>query len=820
MFASFGNRDNDPIIDKIIGQLSWWLDTYQPEKVYLQTDKPFYAAGDDIWFKAYVTVGSDHKLSGLSKVVNVELIDQRDSVIRWIKLPMIDGVTWGDIALSDTLKEGNYRIRAYTNWMRNMGSEYYYDKIVKIGSTGLNNVFTKTSQSKLDEKNTVTKAVTIRSLSGKDDVQFFPEGGYLVNGITSKLAFKAIGPDGFGTGIKGIVVDNENNKVCEFTTQHLGLGVFYITPQRGKTYKALITCANGLQSTVDLPLAQNSGYTLSVNESDSTKIRIKVDASNDIENSGNVYLLAQSGGQVYFVGKNPPGKTSLIANVPKNRFPSGIVQFTLFTNTGEPINERVVFIKNERDFLNLKISPDKIISAPRGKVKISLDVQSADAKPAIGSFSVSVIDENKVQTDENAATTILSHILLTSDIQGYIEQPNYYFINNDDTSRANLDILMLTQGYRRFEWKQLLAGEIPPPVYQPENLIKLSGYVKTTMTGKPVAAASIVLSSFGAESPFVIDTVADRNGHFVFKDLFLVDSLKFLLQAVTPKHGKNVVISLDDNGNEDKAIKNKYMPVTAFNSNTQLTNYLKAQKDLYDAEIKYGLRNPTRILKEVVIKGKKKSVIDHSDNRNGPGNADQVITSDELNCETDLTRCLEGRLAGVIIYKGQFYLTSNFANIALGGTAAAVMEIVVDGVPVTDLSNIPANAFSSVEVLKNITYTAIYGYQGRNGVLVLTTKRGPNKTESAPSGAMIYMPKGYYKSREFYSPHYDDPKVNKNTADLRTTIFWKPNIITDKDGHASFEYYNAGSPCIYHIIVEGIGIDGNLGYKTLPYKVE
>jgi len=883
IFVSFVKKADDPVIDKIVSRLADWLDSNQPEKVYLQTDKPFYAAGDDIWFKAYITIGNDHKLSALSNVVNVELIDQRDSVTRWIKLPMVNGTAWGDIALPDTLHEGNYRIRAYTNWMRNAGPEYYFDKMITIGNAATNTVYTKTSYSyapvnnqqkttvkisyfdlngvayadkpvdynvqfnnktitrgkgitdnngdlsvdfvnrtpalkgeivtviKLDKTNSQTKTLAITA-PGKVDVQFFPESGNLVNGIASKVAFKAVGPDGLGQDVKGIVVDNENNKVGEFATRHLGMGVFLIVPQAGKTYKALITNADGSQSTVALPVALNSGYVMNIHESDSTSVMIKVIASSDLEISGQVYLLAQSGGQTCFVAKNPPGKASFFATLPKSKFPSGIVQFTLFNGAGEPINERVVFIKNAADLLDLKISPAKKVSAPREKVKIDLDVQSTASKSVIGSFSASVINESKLQPDESAETTILSHLLLTSDLKGYIEQPNYYFRHNDDTTRANLDILMLTQGYRRFEWKPLLAGKTTAPVYQPEKFIKLSGYVKT-LSGKPVAGAKINLFTASAQGLFILDTLADKDGHFVFKDMFLPDSVKFLLHAATPKNGKNVIITLDDNGNEDKVVKNSAMPAGAGGMNIALTQYLKAQKLLYDQEVKYGVGNHINNLAEVVIKVKKKSNVDFSGNLNSPGHADQVITSDQLNCMGDLSTCLQGRLLGVIFRNGKPYLARN-------GATARPMHIVFDGIPMDNIDEIMYNEIGSIEVLRSIMYTSVYGSRGADGILVITSKHIPDANSAPAPGAMAYTPKGYYRAREFYSPQYDDPKINQSVADLRTTIFWKPNVITDKNGHASFEYYNAGTPGIYRVIVEGIGADGNLGYKTFSYKVE
>ena len=182
--SSFVVPDNDPIISKIITQLGKWTNDYPIEKVYLQLDKPYYAAGENIWFKAYVTIGGRHQLSALSGSLNVELIDENDSVKAWIKLPVVRGTTWGDFKLQDTLPQGNYRIRAYTNWMRNSGPEYYFDKEVTIVNAAGDSVIT---HSKLAGNKTVAKTSPINQLPGKVDVQFFPESGNLVNGLNNKI---------------------------------------------------------------------------------------------------------------------------------------------------------------------------------------------------------------------------------------------------------------------------------------------------------------------------------------------------------------------------------------------------------------------------------------------------------------------------------------------------------------------------------------------------------------------------------------------------------------------------------------------------------
>ncbi len=205
-----------------------------------------------------------------------------------------------------------------------------------------------------------------------------------------------------------------------------------------------------------MPKAGDTGYTLSVDNTGADNIRIKIIPGPAIMKStsetGVMALVAQSGGMIYYAGKSKPGMKSFTAIVPKSKFPTGIVQFTLFSSTGEPLNERLVFVQNN-DQLKLNIASNQQTYQPRQKVKIDLTANDKTGKPVTGSFSVSVSDETKVPVDETAESTILSNLLLTSDLRGYIEKPNYYFTNVNEKTAADLDMLMLTQGYHRFEWK-------------------------------------------------------------------------------------------------------------------------------------------------------------------------------------------------------------------------------------------------------------------------------------------------------------------------------------------------------------------------------
>lgn len=880
------------------------------EKAYLHTDKPFYAAGDTIWFKAYVLTGQQHRLTAISDLLNVDLINRNDMIIRSLKLPMIAGMAYGDFALPDTLDEGSYRIRAYTNWMRNSGQEYFFDKTYTIVNAVKTKVFTNATYTytkqngqqnttvniryadlqgkpyvnrdvKYDvildnahitkgsattddngnihldfinsspqggndgEINTtiytsnepVNKVIAIQATSAAVDVQFFPESGNLINGVTSKVAFKAVGADGLGADIKGTITDEKNQTVTSFNSVHLGMGMFELTPQTGKTYKAQITFADGSQNTVNLPKSLDRGYVMTVNNTDTTN-KVTVQINGTATSPGEILtLIAQAGGDIYFAGRSKPGQNSFAAVIPKSKFPSGIVQFTLFSGAGEPLNERLVFINNP-DKLNVAVKSDKLVYTPDGKVQLDIRSSNASVQPVQGNFSIAVINESVVPVDENNESTILSNILLTSDLKGYIEQPNYYFAHPDNATAAALDVLMLTQGYRRFEWKTLSANAPNDIMYQPEKSLTISGTIKTR-AGKPSPNAKVILIST-ARGAFFADTVADKNGRFVFVIDF-PDSTVFAVKALNANGGRAVVIDMDKS--PQVISRNKNTADIAVNVNKGLQSYLENSRRQYDDDVKNDIGGRTIMLKAVEISRMKKSTrqiaqenaVKYSANLNGPGVANQVVTAEELDHlgGGTLYQKLAGVLSGVDIRfdikSGAVaaYLNRAGAQFMNDSAGALPMAVIIDGTFNRNLDDIPVTSISSIEVLRSVQYLGIYGSRGSAGVLVITTKHGGQETFGVegsmadPNVINNYMPKGYYRALTFYSPRYDSPQPVKKAADLRSTIYWNPFVETDKNGNATVDFFNADTKGTYRVVIEGVDYkNGTLGRQVYRYKVE
>lgn len=774
------------------------------EKVYLHLDKQNYGFGDTIWYKAYTVVGEHHQLSALSSVLYVELISPKDSMVARQILPLVSGTGWSDIPLLPTLKQGNYRIRAYTNWMRNAGPDYFYNQKIRIGGIPV-------------ETNTQKPTTQVNP-----DVQFFPEGGELVNGIRSRIAFKAMSTKGLGEAIKGTVEDNEGDIVADFASQHLGMGEFAFTPQSGKTYKAKISGAGEAGFTVELPKAQEEGYTLALNNSEPDSIYIKVAVNEKTLNgqkNSTFYIIAQSSGKVYYTSESKLEGLVYSAKVEKSRFPSGIAQFTLFSQSGEPLAERVAFIQNS-DTLKLSLAASSAYNT-RGSVKLNLDAKGPDNNPVAGSFSVAVINESLVGTDEQAESTILNNLLLTSDLKGYVEQPNYYFINVNDQKRADLDLLMSSQGYRKFEWKQALNNYGSTTTYQPEKSLDLAGTVKTS-SGVPIPDARVNL--IATKDNLLRDTTTDANGNFKFADLSLMDTTSLVLKARKNNNDDRVIISIKPT---------EYPAITAFGKDNAETKAIQPealaamQKKYTDYEVdqQHELTKNGILLKQVTIHGNrppKSPELIHSSNLNGPGHANQIIMGDVVEGCVTLSDCLNGKVFGVKFGSDG----TPYSNRVRSISGPASMVIIVDGIIMDGkhLNDLNASDIYSIEVLRSGSYLAIYGSNAPFGALVITSKRGGEDAKRLTPkpfyGLLAYNFTGYYKTKTFYTPKYAGPKTDAQQPDAHTTIYWNPNIITDKDGKASFAYFNNDTKGAYRVVIEGIDDNGNLGRMVYRYKVE
>lgn len=806
---AFCQVDNVVPIKNVISKLQSFYSGNTIEKVYLHLDKPWYFAGDTLYFKAYVTFGEQHEPYKQSEVLYVDLINPENKLQHSIKLQLNNGLAWGDFTLPDSLCKGSYHIRAYTKLMQYVNGAMQFEQIVPVESSYVN------------------RAAKFSKNNVKPDIQFFPEGGEMISAVTSKVAFKAIDGTGMGLDVKGNITDNQGDTITSFSSSHLGLGFFFLHPEEGKSYKANVVYADGSHASADLPVPVSNGIILKVSNDDAGKLTIGIRSNKAFfeRNKGQSFYIVMNSGVNVANGIIRLTNPSMDIDLPKNRFRTGILQLTLFSSSGEPLTERLVFIRRP-DLLKLDVSSDKLSYNGYEKVSLSIATKTALDSLVPGHFSVSVTDESKVPVNENNENTILTWLLLSSDLKGYIEQPNYYFTDTNKQTASDLDVLLLTQGFRRFSWKQLLNNGYPVGTYQVQKGLDIKGVI-TAAQDKPVAGTKVDLANLNGGP--MIKGITDSAGAFDFKYLCFSDSTRFLLKAVSDKNRKRLSIRYIEEA--PASLAENYLPQTRHLADKFLTLVsLQDSTELANDFSKYKLGKGI-MLKEVNInqlKPEEFKSIPYA------GNADQVVRFEELlpnGGGGTVSDHLNGLLMGVSFRETERpgvripYLS---VPITLGIRNNVVTEsnppmlIIVDGIKMTEgtaLDDIQLNDVEKVEVYRNAS-ASVFGAFGSPGVISVTTYKGngPNH-HPARTDVLQIVAHGFYKAREFYSPKYQSV-YNTTRTDNRSTIYWKPEIVTDKNGNASFEFYNSGGQGSYRVVVEGIDDKGNVGRKVYRYRVE
>ena len=441
----------DEEVTKIIRQFTKFHTQYPQQKIYLHTDKDKYISGETIWLKAYLMDMASQLSDTASKEIYIDLIDCSQKVTRTIMVKNNKGFASGEILLSDSILEGNYLLRAYTNWMRNFNNDFFFSKTIVIKNPNYENIITsKSLQAIKDDNESLKKSEKQISLS------FFPEGGSMICGLLNNIAFKIENNLGYGIDVNGSITDDKGSKIVDLKSVHQGMGTFEFTPQVGKNYVAQISI-DGKNKKFNLPKALDKGVLFKVDGSEKDIIRIFIQSNREpsATASNDVIILGQSHGKILYMSKgvvNKPIKSS----ISKKLFPTGIAQFTIFDGNGEPLCERLIFINSQ---IQTKI--DLTSETSDDDISYHLKISTPAGLSKKGNLSIAVTEQLPNQTNMPWQSNILSNLLLTSDLKGKVENPLYYFNPANTDAFQKLDLVMLTHGWRRFAWKEILANNFP-----------------------------------------------------------------------------------------------------------------------------------------------------------------------------------------------------------------------------------------------------------------------------------------------------------------------------------------------------------------------
>jgi hypothetical protein len=761
---------------------------YYAEKVYLHTDRMQYVAGDTLWFNAYLVDAAEHKPGALSQTLYVNLVDSTGR-LRVSQMLHIDstGQAPGNITLPASLTGGTYQLLAYTNWMRNASDEFLFRKRIRI------------------ESGTAFRAANILAPAVGLTLRLFPEGGNLVEGLPARVAFQALDGQGQSVAIMGVLTNQKGDTLSDFQSLHRGMGTFAVTPQPGQHYRVLASSTDGQLTAVDVPSAQPTGYELAVdNLTNPQALRVLI-RSNQPE-MGQLTLFAHVRGHVCYQVQLDASKTEMLVAIPYDSIrQDGVLHLTLFDADNHPVAERLAFINQHRE-LHIQIQSDKDMYRPLQPVTLNFLVTDPSGKPVSTKLSFAVTDTKQALDLEPGAATIRSYLLLTSDLRGHIEAPEYYFDSMQTHARQYLDYVMMTHGWRRFSWQAILSDSATRPIYSPETGLSIGGQVRYGDDHKLAREDSLTGMLKTGQRLIPMDITTDKDGRFSMVNLLFSDTATIII-----RHGTNRPIRLSLN---EQTVPD-FVPLPSLAVSGKADQQALINQALEMQALTRQLReNGGRLLQTVNVKARKLDASRTDSRRIMYGTADAtVVATDQMRSMPNVLRMIQGQVAGVDVFMNR----DGSGSISIRNEPAAVM---IDGIIIDNnvLATINPNDVEAIDVLKNPATYAIFGVRASAGVVNILTRRGGEG--DAKINQVISKVVGYAVSREFYSPQYANSTISTTPVDFRATLYWNPALQTDANGKATVTFYNTDNATTIQVVAEGISFDGLPGSEKVMYSVK
>lgn len=849
----FSSLSAQTMQDTIIANFSL-MERIPKEKLYLHLDKPFYGAGEKIWFKGYLVNAITHQNNAQSNFIITELINRSDSIVERKKIRRDSLGFHNAFTLPATLPAGDYYLRGYSNWMLNEDPDFFFSRNIKIGNSIDNTIVSSIEYQQEDDthytakikftsnvqavfENTTIKYLYLEngkiknkgkkktdengwiSISLPDlkspvarrievefddpqyiykrtfhlpvftndfDVKFFPEGGALINIPHQNVAFKAQGADGFSKEIEGFLFNSKGDTLTNFRSEHNGMGIFTMNPVNNETYYVTVRTNDSITKRFDLPAIEPKGISIAMSHY-KQEIRYEIQKTEATEWPQKLFLLAHTRGKLAIL--QPINLKRTFGKMNDSLFTEGITHFMLIDEQGNALSERLIFVPDHKPN-QWQITTDQPTYGKREKVSLQIAAKDSEGNPVEGTFSVSITDRKSIQPD-SLADNILSNLLLTSDLKGYVEDPAFYFLNQDARTLRSIDYLMMTHGWRR---------------HKMENVLRTPSLNFTNYIEKGQTISGRIMGFFGAnvkKGPICVlapkyniiaTTETDEKGQFIVNTSFR-DSTTFLVQARTKKGFAGVDILMDPPQYPVATHKAPY-----FNgATTFMEDYLMNTRDQYYMEGGMRVYN----LKEVTVTAKRERPSSKSIYTGGINT--YTVEEDRLQGYGQTAFDAASRLPSVTITNGSEIHIRNNSEPAI---------IVIDDIVYEDasdiLKDIQVSDMSSISLLRGAD-AVILGPRASGGAVVITLKDPRNLPARPAQGIITYTPLGYSESVEFYHPTYDTPeKKNAQRSDFRSTVYWNPELRLDAEGKATIEYYTPDSTAPEDIIIEGVDKNGKV----------
>lgn len=817
---------------KIDSALNVLATQYPNEKIYIHYDKEYYVAGETIWFKAYLY--NSGLPSTLSNNFYIQLLNSSGKIITIKKYPVNGAAVKGDIDIPDSLPGGYYYIRALTPVMLNTNPDFIYSKSIFIANT-------------TNQNNHILSFPKPGPLS----VSFFPESGDLINGIISVVGFKAIDSSGLPVDIDGIIKTDDSITIVPMKTYHNGIGKIQFKPQSGKKYLAAVTY-KGVPYFFSLPEVKLSGINLKVDDEKEGKVFVLSRSRMNKENFDKNILVAQINNRIVYEEEiNFEDFFSVKGHLITQGLPSGILHFTVFSKDGIPLAERLTFVDNKEYLTTPEIYVEK--KGLEARAENVIQIIFPDAMQRSCSISVTSLKDKNAGSNSD----IVSSLLLTGDLKGYIFNPGWYLLQQNDSAKQALDNLMLTHGWSRFSWEKILSGVFPQKIADDKYLISVSGLVKDAKTKEPLSKGKLsffIESSDSVNQNFEIPV--DASGKFIIDSLLIRGATKFYY-GYSSAQGKEKSADLYLMPIPEDSIVQNLSPALGLNTEQgPLPKILMNEKDIHKKQFfDKSDQLDTKELDPVVVKsGRNKRPIDEVNDKYTSGvfkamgrvNIDNV-NDPENDRSLSVYDFIKRSIKQVGLQDGNFVNLRNFSlfspmksatdfqkqktldstNETKGGIPPG-NERYIDKPDSRDrgknyivsifLNESPAYPdrlrsirMDEVALIKYYEpgFIGAGGADGPGGAIAVYTK-----VSTASSGRLDKLDyltyNGYSITKEFYSPDYSIPENNIN-KDNRTTLYWNPEIYTtDQSKSVQIKFFNNDYGKNIRIVFEGFDASGKL----------
>ena len=765
------------------------------EMIYTQFNKSRYIIGEDIWFTSWILNPENKRLSLTTTKLYVELWSCEKKLVSR-KIILVNGGTGSNyIHILDTLLPGTYCFRAYTNWMRNFYDENEFNTQLTIMGPASKTIRVKDTVTDRNTSTTSNESGKIKSKSDYD-IQFLPESGHFVEGVDNIFGVKITDPYGHGYMGSGKIVDSLNNEVLNFTTNQLGITNFTLKNTPCKRYKAIVELPNGINHDILLPDPEKLGVVININDLLPNVIwfRFQTNLQTQLLHQS-YFLMVHSEGIIYGNFKiGFTANTDVLLNLNRKEMGNGVMYATLFNQDLAPVAERIFYNQNGSSTGRISLSA---ISILQDSVKLSITTSDSLLNPQITKFSVSVMPDGT--TMNRFTSNLLSESRLHPVLKGIIENEAWYFEKPDMERTIALDDLMLTQGWRKYNWPDICRNENKKYPYLFETGFIVNGYLKNWLGKTPGKKSRVSLIS--PMNSILTSTIVDSVGKFSFTNLYLADSSEVSISAASLT-GTNM---------------NQTLQVDIPEVHLNTPEFKPAQEEAVKYEEHYEdipkTAKGTILLPGVVIVAKQKNPFEN--NIEVGIMAKQFILTEENSVKyNDVQQILQTVFNVTINQNGSNY------SIGMGRGSSGNPRIIIDGMPQPNLDDVPS--FVREQIIEDLIHFPLNsldaiavdksggsgGIGGANGVIVIKSRTTPLFKRNDDSFLLKkIIVKGYAMAKEYFEPKYIIEPDNINFLKY-VALYWKPDLLTNVKGNATITFKVPQSLKSILVRIEGINSNG------------